>query len=468
MDTPKRIDTDQKALTINLDPHIYGTFAEIGAGQEVARHFFQVGAAVGTVAKTMSAYDKVYSDEIYGREEKGRYVCQSRLFKMLDHEYQLMEERLTQHRPDTNFFVFADTVATINYERTIKGHGWLGLRFQLQPRQQPNDLILHVRLFDKNAQQQQEAIGILGVNLIYAAYFHHGDIEQLIRSLMDGLDGRLSVDMVHLTGPDFSHLDNRLLSYYLVKHGLTPVAMFGPDGHNMHPSEFLYKKSALVVRGNFLPPTKVNMDMLRSGMRQFASEPEVTVGEAVALVEITLDHLHYSTNVVKDFTDRADLLCALDQTVIISNCSERYRLIQYLSDYKLKKIGLVIGVEELRDIFTRHNDDDDGDLLISLGKLFRRNAKIYAYPSIDRQTNRLLNCVNMHLPEGITFLFSHLMKKGKIEDIRQVDRDILSIWSQVAFKKIQANESGWEQMVPEEIAGLIKAQGLFGYRGNAN
>ncbi len=272
---------------------------------------------------------------------------------------------------------------------------------------------------------------------------------------MDTIKGRVSIDMI-----------DRWLSYLLVKNGLSEVAMFGPDGKNVHPSDFLYKKSLLIVRGNFLPPTKVNMDMLDSGLEQFKEEKEVDPEGAIPLVEITLDHLEYlKFNIEKDFLDRANLLCAMDQTVIISNCEDRYKLVHYFGDYKIKKIGLVIGVEELREIFTKHDEaDDDGALLISLGRLFTKKTKIYGYPSIDRKTDKYLNCINMHLPDGIAFLFSHLIKKGKIEDIHHVDKKILSIWSQVAFQKIQSNDDQWEDMVPSKVAELIKEQELFGYK----
>jgi len=318
-------------------------------------------------------------------------------------------------------------------------------------------------MHDNNSQLQQQAVGTLGVNLIYACYHFPDDVERMIISLLDTLKGRISIDMIDLQGPDFEGVDNRWLSYLLVKNGLSNVTMFGPNGKNRHPSEFLYKKSLLIVRGNFLPPTKVNMDMLNSGLTQFCEEPEVDPEGAVSMVEITLDHLHFSENIKEDFLDRANLLCAMNQTVIISNCQERFKLVHYFGDYKIKKIGLVIGVEELRDIFTQHNQEDDGALLISLGKLFTKHTKIYGYPSIDRQTKAYLNCVNMTLPDGITFLFSHLIKKGKIEDIHHVDRSILSIWSQVAFQKIQTNDKQWEKMVPKTVADLIKTQGLFGY-----
>ena len=460
------LEPEQKALEINLNPKIYGTFAEIGAGQEVARFFFQAGAAVGTIAKTMSAYDKTYSDIIYGQENKGRYVCESRLYKMLDHEYNLMVNRLQTDRPGTNFFVFSDTVAAVNYSNTIKGNGWLGLRFQLHADSEPNDFILHVKLLDKLNLQQQQAIGILGVNLIYAAYYYNDNVEKMLVSLMEGLKGRVIIDMVRLSGPDFEHIDNRWLSLLLVKNNLTDIAIFGPDGKNLHASEFLYRKSLLIVRGNFLPPTLVNMDMLESGFQQFIEEDDVDAEKAVSLVEITINNLFYKEDTVeKDFLDRANLLCALGQTVIISNCEERSKLVEYFEDFKVNKIGLVIGVHELRTIFTQnaYSKDDDGKLLISLGRLFSKNTKIYGYPIRDLKTKKYVNCGNIDLPDGMIFLFSHLLKKGRIEDIYNVDRAFMKIFSGEVHEMILNNDPTWEEMVPEKVVELIKEQNLFGY-----
>ncbi len=460
------LEPEQKALEINLNEKIYGTFAEIGAGQEVARYFFQVGAAVGTVAKTMSAYDKTFSDIIYGRENKGRYVCESRLYKMLDHEYDLMVNRLQKERPGTNFFVFSDTVAAVNYSNTIKGNGWLGVRFQLHSESEPNEFIIHVKLLDKLNHQQQQAIGILGVNLLYASYYYHENVEQMLISLMDNLKGRVAIDMARISGPDFQDLDSRWLSLLLVKNNLTDIAIFGPDGRNLHASEFLYRKSLLIVRGNFLPPTKVNMDMLESGFRQFVEEEDVDKAKAMALVEITINNLFYKEDTVKkDFLDRANLLCALGQTVIISNCEERSKLVEYFEDFKVNKIGLVIGVHELRTIFTQntYNKNDDGKLLISLGRLFSKNTKIYGYPIRDMQTKRYVNCNNIDLPDGMIFLFSHLLKKGRIEDIYNVDMSFMKIFSGEVHEMILNNDPAWEEMVPEKVADLIKEQNLFGF-----
>jgi len=285
--------TEQKALDINLNDRIYGTFAEIGAGQEVARHFFLVGAAAGTIAKTMSAYDKTYSDRIYGEEESKRYVCESRLYKMLDHEYDLIEERLMASRPDTNFFVFADTVSAINYARTIKGNGWIGMRFQHYPGSEPNDVVMHVKMLDKNNRQQQEAIGILGVNLIYACYHYRDDQEEFVESLLDGLKSRVAIDMIRTNGPAFSHYDNRLLCLYMIKHKLTEVAIFNQQKTSVHASEFLYRKDVMVVRGHFRPPTLVTEDAFTKSFEQFKSEEGVDPSKCRLLAEITLDNLFH-------------------------------------------------------------------------------------------------------------------------------------------------------------------------------
>jgi hypothetical protein len=459
------LETEQKALEINLDPAIYGTFAEIGAGQEVARHFFQVGAAAGTIAKTMSAYDKVYSDQIYGPEPSGRYVCESRLYKMLDHEYDLMRLRLGNERPGTNFFVFADTVAAVNYQRTIKGDGWLGIRFQLSPDHEPNDLVLHVRMLDHDNQLQQQAIGVLGVNLIHACYRLHDRPEEMIQSLADSLQGRVMVDMVRLTGPDFADVDNRLLSLWLVKHGLTEVAMFGPDGRTLHASEFLYRRNVLVVRGSFRPPTLVNMDMIKSSNQQFRNEPKVDPSRTQVLTEITLDNL-CSTGELdeQDFLDRAELLCAMGQTVVVSNCEEHQKLIHYLADYKVQQLGMVLGVRPLLDLVTaKYYENMDGRLLAAFGEMFTRNVKIYVYPSMQEGSAELMTSQNVPVPEGLKFLYRHLLDNQQIVDVEGFNADLLHIFSKQVLTMVRNGEKGWEPMVPTKVAGLIKEKCLFGY-----
>ena len=465
MPARQALETDQKALEINLDDQFYGAFAEIGAGQECARYFFQVGAAAGTVAKTMSAYDKLVSDDIYGLEAKGRYVCMSRLYKMLDHEYDLMNRRLRQERPDTAFFVFADTIAAVNYQRTIKGDGWMGIRFQLKPEDEPSDIVLHVRMLDNDNQLQQQAVGILGVNLIYACYRYHDDPKLLIQSLMDSLKGRINVDLLRMHGPAFDGLDNRLVSLWMVKYGLTDVAMFGPDRENVHGSEFLYKKNVLLVRGSFRPLTLVNQDMLKKSFEQFREEAEVEGRRSFLLTEITLDNLTADGELdEQDFLDRAELLCQLGQTVVISDCTEYKGLINHLADFRVQMIGLVVGVRELLEFITgKYYENMDGRLLAAFGEIFTRNVRMYVYPAFQEGSEELMTAENLPLPEGVRFLYKHLLDSKQIVDVVNFNPDILHIFSKQVLQMIQTNENGWDAMVSTKVAKLIKERQLFGF-----
>ena len=459
------LETDQKALEINLNPKIYGTFAEIGAGQEVARYFFQVGAAAGTIAKTMSAYDKVYSDQIYGIEPSGRYVCESRIHKMVSHEYDLMVERLRHDRPDTTFFVFANTVAAINYSRTIRGNGWLGLRFQLDPDAGTyNDLLLHVRMLDNDNQLQQQAIGILGVNMIYGAYHYHDDPETLIQSLLDGLRGRVAIDMIVLDGPEFP-VDNRLLSLWLVKHGLTDITMFNPAGRSIHASEFLYRKHVMVVRGSFRPITLVNEDMIKAGYRQFRESEHIDPAGSFILTELALNNLQKSTELnERDYLHRATLLNALGQTVIISNYHRYGDLVEYLSNYKVSPVGIVLGVNELLQLISeKYSNNQDGRLLAAFGEIFTRNVKIYVYPAQQQGSADLMTAQNVPIPEGVRFLYKHLLDSGQIVDIKDVKTEYLNIYSRDVLQSIRNGEEGWEKQVPDRVARLIKEDNLFGF-----
>ena len=480
--TRRILETEQKALEINLDERIYGAFAEIGAGQEVARHFFQVGAAAGTIAKSMSAYDKTVSDEIYGTEDKGkgRYVCEPRLYRMLDHEYQLMEGRLRQERPQQNFFAFADTVAAINYQKTIKGDGWLGLRFQLNPNSKPNDLILHVRLLDHDNRLQQQAIGILGVNLIYGCFRFSHDPETLLQSLMDNLHGRVKIDMVRFQGPDFQNIDNRLVCLWVVKNGLSDVAIFGPDSNSLHAGEFLYKKSILIARGSYRPPTLVQQDMIRRAYEQFRAEPDVDAGKTFFLAEITLDNLRSGGQLdERDFLDRADILCALGQTVILSNCLQHKKLIAYFADYKIPHIGLALGARKLQNILHETCTANPDNLLGAFGELFPRNVRFYVYPCLPAEASakaghsipvhtsvspNLVTTKNLPIPHAIHFLYDHLLENRNIVDIQNFNPDILGIYHKEVLKQIQNGTSGWEEKVPEEVGRMVKEKGLFGYR----
>lgn len=458
--------TEQKALEINLNDRIYGTFAEIGAGQEVARHFFQVGAAVGTIAKTMSAYDKTYSDAIYGVEDSGRYVCESRVYKMLDHEYALIEERLSGVMEDRCFFVFADTVSAINYKRTIKGNGWMGVRFQHLPGTDASEVVIHVKLLDKNNRQQQEAIGILGVNLIYACYYYREDPEVFIHSLLDGLKSRVQIDFIRTKGRGFGQFDNRLLTLYLVKHNLTEVSMFDHNKNSVHASEILYKKELMVVRGHFRPPTLVTADAIKSSFEQFKNEDGGNPENCRLVTEMTMDNLtRFGELDEKDFIDRADMLCLMGHTVIISDCNNHHKLISYLSDYKIKRLGIVIGVHELLEIINdKFHSNQDGRLLVAFGELFSRNIRVYAYPALEKEGDSMLDVTNLPVPRGIRFLYQHLIDNKQIVEVEDVNEEILNIIPANVFKAIsQGDEGSWEDAMMPDLVRYIKENGCFGF-----
>ncbi len=461
------IKTEQKALDINLNDPIYGTFAEIGAGQEVARNFFQAGAAAGTIAKTMSAYDKTYSDAIYGEEPSNRYVSENRLYKMLDHEWSLMEERLSESRPDATFFVFADTVQAINYTRTIKGNGWLGLRFKLKPDGPVNDMVLHVKMLDTNNRLQQEAIGVLGVNMIYAIFYYNDDPEKMVRSLVDNIKDRVSIDLLRINGEDFNFFDKRLISLYLVKHKLTSVTMFDVHKKSIHASEFLYRESLMVIRGNFRPPTIVTLDVINSSYKQFKSETNLPDDKLNLMLEMTMEYLkgEHAEIDEKDFLDRADMLGTLGHNVLLSNCDNHQMLINYLSDYKIANLGLVIGARELQKIITdKYNNNQDGRLLVAFGELFSQNIKIYAYPAQNELSKEIMTAQNMEIPDGIKFLYQYLLDSKQIVPVYVFNKDILYIYPYDVLLDIQENKAGWEDNVPQVLVEMIKEKGLFGYK----
>jgi hypothetical protein len=460
------MDTNQKALQINMDAKRYGTFAEIGAGQEVARWFFHVGGAAGTVAKTISAYDMGVSDAIYGPSD--RYVSRKRLQSMLDYEFNLLLERLNTTRGDKcNFFVFADTVAAHSYSRNEDGHGWLGIRFQHETRCAPSDIIIHVRMMDSDNFRQQEALGIIGVNLIHGAFYMHTKPEELIHCLMDGLNRtRIELDMIKFSGPAFEKLDNRLMSLQLVQQGLADAAMFTPDGDVVQPTDILYKKPVLVERGSFNPVTNTTLDMLERAQEQFLQEPGVKGEQPAILMEMTLRNLLSGEGVDhKDFLQRVDTLRVLGKHVLISNYARYYKLVAYLSRYTQKSIGLALGVPSLREIFDeKFYTDLQGGLLESLGRLFKNSVKLYVYPWRDPVTGIVTTADNLKVPPHLQHLYMHLIENHCVECIKNYNPDYLPIFSRDVKSRIQSYDTSWETMVPPQIVEQIKREKMFGYR----
>jgi hypothetical protein len=459
------LDTHQKALQVNLDPSLYGTFAEIGAGQEVARWFFRVGGAAGTIAKAMSAYDMAFSDAIYGQCE--RYVSKQRINSMLDHEFRLLYERLDAKRGDkTRFFVFADTVVAKSYTRQDEPHGWLGIRFQRAPQSDPSQIIIHVRLLDKENVQEQEALGIIGVNLAHGANYLYADPEMLIVSLLDSLTKeRVEVDMIEFSGPDFEKVDNRLMSLKLVQNGLTNAAMFTASGEVVQPADALYKKTILIERGSFRPATNVTLDMLRCAQAQFIQEPRVQGEQIISVMEMTLKNLTDGDTINhQDFLDRADILGALGKTVLISNYAEYHRLAAYLFRHTKKMIGIVLGVPTLRELFDeKYYADLEGGILESFGRLFKNDLKMYAYPLLDEATGSLITAGNLRVAPHLRHLYAYLLENRLIESVRDYDDRCLTVFSRDVLKRLRSGDSSWESMVPPAVAQIIKKRKLLGY-----
>jgi hypothetical protein len=465
--TREIIGTHQKALQINLDPSKYGTFAEIGAGQEVARWFFRVGGAAGTIAKTISAYDMTVSDAIYGHAE--RYVSRQRLETMLDKEYGLLVERLREKRgASTRFFVFSDTVVARSYSRLDDAHGWLGIRFQTEPGSEPSQIIVHVRLWDKENLQEQEALGIVGVNLVYGALYLHSDPSTLITSLVDNVGtDRIEVDLIQFSGPAFAALDNRLMALQLVQSGLTNAALFTSEGAVIQPADAFYKKCILVERGSFRPVTKVTLDMLKCAQAIFVQEPNVQGQEVLTLMEMTLKNLTDGDKIDhRDFLDRVDILASLGKTVLISNLGEYHRLAAYFFRYTKKMIGLVMGVPTLKEIFDeKYYADLAGGILESFGRMFKNDLKLYVYPLLDVKTGSLITAANLRVAPNLRHLHAYLIENRFIEGLRDYDEKVLPIMSRDVLQKLRSGDASWETMVPREVAKKIRERNLFGCKG---
>ncbi|HEX5100363.1 MAG TPA: hypothetical protein VFV94_12725 [Polyangiaceae bacterium] len=459
------LDTHQKALAVNLDPRRYGTFAEIGAGQEVVRWFFRAGGAAGTIAKSISAYDMTVSDAIYGQTR--RYVCRERLESMLDHEQQLNLERLRDARGDTTaFFAFADTVSAKSFKGNNECHGWMGVRFQAHPRDQDSQIIIHVRMLDTENALQQEALGIVGVNLLYGAFMHH-DPNRLVESLLDNLSTqRIEIDMIEFSGIEYRHVDNRVMSLRLVQLGLTGAAMFGPTGEVLQPSEVLYKRPVLVERGSFRPVTRVNIDMLRCARTQFRESLGEGQDDVVELMEITMKNLMASGAIdYRDFLARADVLAAAGKTVLISDYFEYYRLVSYFRRYTQKPVGITLGAGSLLELFDeKYYSDLAGGVLESFGRLFKNDTRLYVYPLKDQKSGELATVSSLEVAPHLQKLYGHLVDRGCILPLHGYDPECLGIFSRDVAKRIQAGDPSWEAEVPPEIGEVIKRRGYFGCR----
>ena len=460
-----KLTTEDKALKINLTKDIYGCFAEIGAGQEVAANFFKAGGSSGTIAFTRSAYDMKVSDAMYGVAK--RYVCEERLLTMLRAECEQLSNVLPQKQEDARFFAFCNTVESLNYHKTNQGQGWVGIRFQQRIGGPFNDIILHVKMHDISNKAQQEALGILGVNLIFGAFYRSKDQEEFVDSLVSRLPReRIEIDMLRFSGPDFEEIDNRMIALSLVRKGITDATMFDLAKNVLQPATALYKKNILLMRGRFRPVTHVHVDMIENGKVCFLEDPRVKHTNVEVIFELTLKDLTADGKISdKDFLDRAELLSSLGYTVMISNYLKHYKMVEYLSAIaKGHFMGVILGVYNLSTIFDeRYYDNLPGGLLEAFGRGFGHNVKLYVYPAIDVDSGSLLDMYNLELPVHLKGLMDYMVQNDKIAPIRNFNEKNLYIMSDDVLSKIKGSAKNWEEDVPYEAAQAIKFFELFGY-----
>jgi hypothetical protein len=466
--TEGRMLTGEKALALNLDPSKYGTMAEIGGGQEVARWLFHVGGAAGTIAKTISAYDMVVSDTLYGPTQ--RYVSRERLASMLEREFDSLQQTLGSDRgATTTFFAFADTVATRSFKHPADGRGWVGVRFQHRPQSPPSDLIIHVTLRDRTTVAQQEALGIIGINLIHGVMFRHEDPFGLIDGFMDELSrDRIDVDMIKMSGPAFVGVDNRLMSLQLVEQGLTDAAMFTAAGEVVQASEVLYKKPVLVERGSFRPVTKLTLDVIERARERFVREPSVAGKEPILLMEMTLRNLASPGGVDHaDFLARSDILGGLGLNVLISRFEQYYFMAEYLARFTDQMIGIALGMPSLEEIAQdKYYADLSGGLLEAMGRLFKRSVKVYVYPSWDPATGDVVTVNNAATPSLWRHLRDLLLETGRLENL-EFNPSYLHYSPAEVLTRLRRGDPSWEAMVPAPVAEAIRTKHLFGFAPSA-
>ncbi|MGO4891696.1 TonB-dependent receptor [Flavobacterium sp. W21_SRS_FM6] len=471
MDKDKNVSartTSQKALRLNLDEKKYGTIVEIGAGQEVARQFFIAGAAAGTIAKTMSAYDMKFSDAIYGVQEDGRYVSKARVKAMMHQEFDLVLERVGDIRSKSSrYFAYAATVAAKSFNRQNECHAWCGIRIQMYPGAEPSNIKIHARMLDDNAEAQQQALGVLGVNLIYAAYYYFEDPKKIIDSLTDNIKaGRIEIDSIEFLGPYFEDLDNRAINLHLIRSWKTRAIMFRPDGSVAVPAEMLYKKNVLTIRGSFRPVTKLNVDMIEQGKKSFFTLPDVNDKNTIAIAEISLNDAkgHDAKVPEEDIIQRVQLLNLLGYNVMISDYTRYFSLRAYFRQYTKMQIGIVVGMVNIKQIF----DEDtyrgvEGGILEGFGKLFPDNTRLFIYPELTAE-GEMSDFTAVKVQEHLRFLYRHLLENGFLAGIESSDASLFKIYSREVLKQLKNGRGEWEKSLPEPVVEEIIEKRLFGFK----
>jgi len=464
--------TMQKAFAFNMDKDKYGTIAEIGAGQEVSRWFFRAGGAAGTIAKTISAYDMSFSDAIYGEEQNKRYVTENRLKRMLDKEFDLIIKRVSHVRPATStYFAFADTVTARGYRQQGECHGWLGIKLQLTPGSEPCEILLHLRMLDESHALQQEAVGILGVNLIYGAFQFYSKLEELIQSLGDNLEsGRLEIDLIRFSGPYFQDVDNRLMALKLVEMQLSDAVVFGADRRTLvHPSELFYKRDILVMRSMFRPVTNVSVDMMNCGLEIFTRLPGIVSHAAMTVAEISVAGMRSLNDFdMQDILDRVDCLNILNYPVIVSNFLRYFRLREYLGRYTGGKVAFVLGIPNLETLFDdAYYEGLKGGIMGAFASLLDCDTHLLVYPMRrDDNPDEIITSETFPVPGHLTYFYRHLRANSQILPVEKYNDANMHIWPDEVLRQIEMGAGDWTQSVPNPVAQEIIQRRMFGYGSN--
>lgn len=455
----------EKALKINIESHYFGTIAEIGGGQETARNLFQAGGASNSIAKTISAYDKKYSDHFYNHGEPSRYVAEDRLEKMLSSEYTELLEVIAEDC-EKRFFAFANTVETLNFHKTNNGHGWIGVAFEGSNRHIPNVIYIHVQLKENDGLLQQYTIGAIGVNLMYGALFQPDKPRNLIKTLLDNLDTeRLDVDYIFMNGPDFMGVDNRLLNLFLVSEGMTAAIMFDKDGKVQQPSDMLYKKNVLAIRGVFRPINNLGLEIVKHSHDKFSRDQSYTAENTITFCEMTLNNLMNGEQIdEKDFLDRVDVLNAMGQCVMVSRFLRFFTLTEYFTKFKMLRLRLVMGTPTFIKVLDHsYYKDLRGGLLEAMGRMLGENIKIYIYPSVDHASGRVIFPNDLHLPDDVYHLLKYLEMNRRIVKLENAKTEYQDITSEKVIELIEHSSPELSEVVPQEIEKMIRDNKLFGY-----
>lgn len=465
----KTLSIKEKSVHINIDSNYYGTVAEIGGGQETARHLFQAGGASNTVAKTISAYDKLFSDHFYNQGQSSRYVAEERVKKMVECEYAELLKILDK-KNEQKFFAFANTVETLNYHKTNSGHGWLGIAVEGSERYKPNYIFIHVKLLENDALLQQYTLGALGINLLHGGLFMWADPRKILTSLLDNLDNdRVEVDYIFVDGPDMQWVDNRLLNLLLVKNDMTPAIMFDKDGHVQQPGDMLYKKNVLVVRGFFRPINKLGMDFIEDSLEMFKHDENYEPSNTIAFCEISLNYLMQDAKLdEKDFLHRVDLLNLMGQSVMVSKFNRFFHLVDYFAQFKMIKLRIVVGLPTFEKILdSSYYKDLRGGVLEAMGALFQENVKLYLYPSLDTKTGNVIFPEDIKYPPATQCIWDYLLHMRRVVTLREVSVKHLGITTELVTKLIETGDEKLCDYLPEKVMDEIVRKELFGYKGKS-